>query len=97
MSNDNVIKSFCIGMGMGVTVGILFAPKSGAASRKYLQDKTMGATGCIRNETADVLNAAADVADRGEKALRYQKENVIAAVEAGKAAWNEASAATPAL
>jgi gas vesicle protein len=117
MSNDSEVKCFCIGLGLGVAAGFLFAPKSGAETRQllqsktmegtdyiknktmegsdYIRNKTMEGTDYVRNQTAQVVNAASDAVERGGKTMRHKKENVFAAVEAGKAAYNEASAATP--
>jgi len=108
MSNNNEMTCFCIGLGLGVAAGFLFAPKSGVETRQYLQNKTaegtdylksktMEGTDFVKNQTAQVVNAATDVVDRGARTLRHKKENVLAAVEAGKAAYNEAAASTPAV
>jgi len=63
----------------------------------YIKNKTMEGTDYIKNQTAQAVNAASDVVERGGKTIRHKKENVLAAVEAGRAAYNEATAATPAV
>ena len=37
MEDDNKLSYFCLGLGLGVAVGVLFAPKSGAETRDYLR------------------------------------------------------------
>jgi gas vesicle protein len=97
MSNDSEVKCFCIGLGIGVAAGFLFAPKSGAETRQYLQSKTVDGTDYLKSQTANAVSAAAEAVERSSKTIRHKKENLAAAVEAGKAAYNEASAATPAI
>jgi gas vesicle protein len=110
MSNTSETTCFVLGLGIGVAAAFLFAPKSGAETRELIQSKAQeGAdyiknqttqavkegTDYVKNQTAQVVNAATDAVDRGAKTIRYKKENVLAAVEAGKNAYNEAAAATP--
>ncbi len=96
MSDQNQIKYFCAGVGFGVAAAFLFAPKSGVESRDYLQAKTKESADYLKDRTATAINRAAEAVERGARTIRYKKENVAAAVEAGKAAFNEAEAATPA-
>jgi gas vesicle protein len=95
MSENNEVMCFCIGLGLGVAAGFLFAPKSGEETRRLLQNKTMEGTEYLKSQADNVVNAATDVVDRGTKTIRHKKENVLAAVEAGKAAYREAAATTP--
>ena len=37
MDEDKRISYFCLGLGIGVAVGILFAPKSGEETRQLLR------------------------------------------------------------
>ena len=39
MDEDKRISYFCLGLGIGVAVGILFAPKSGEETRQLLRSK----------------------------------------------------------
>ena len=96
MSNVNEMKYFWIGVGLGVTAGLLLAPKSGAEARQFIQNKTQEGAETIRNKATGVVQTAAEAVERGAKSIRYQKENVLAAVESGRAAYSEAVAATPA-
>ena len=97
MSNENEMKYFCIGLGLGVAAGFLFAPKAGSEAREYVQAKALEGVDFLKNEAANVIHAASDAVERSSKTIRHQKENVVAAVQAGKAAFDEAAAATPAL
>ena len=39
MDEDKKLSYFCLGLGIGVAVGILFAPKSGEETRQLLKSK----------------------------------------------------------
>ena len=95
--NNNELKWFLLGLGLGVTAGFLVAPKSGSDTRKYMQDKANEGADYLKNESTGVMNAGVDLLDRGAKAIRHQKENVAAAVEAGQAAYRDALASTPSI
>lgn len=95
MNNTNEFKWLAIGFGLGVTAGCLFAPKTGSETREYLQGKAAEGTDYLKTQASGAVNAAADALGRGGKTIRQQKENVVAAVEAGQAAYREAVATTP--
>ncbi len=97
MVNNSEWKCFFIGLGIGTAAGLLFAPNSGADTRRLIQDKAAEGSDYLKDQAAGAVQTAADAVERGGKTLRHRKENVIAAVEAGKVAYNEAAAATPAL
>jgi len=77
MSTQNETKCFFIGLGVGVATAVLLAPKAGAETRQLLQ-----------NKAAKAVDAANEVLQQGGEAIRQQKENLVAAVQAGKTAFN---------
>ena len=95
MNTTNELKWLVAGLGLGVTAGFLFAPKSGVDARGYLQSKAGEGADYIKNQANCAMSGAAAALDRGSKTLRQQKENVVAAVEAGQTAYREAVASTP--
>ncbi len=84
-----------MGLGIGVAAAFLFTPKSGQDSRQYLRDKADEGADYLKKQAQQVANTTADVLDRAAKAVRHQKENVEAAVDAGRNAYREAAASTP--
>ena len=52
MDEDKRISYFCLGLGIGVAVGILFAPKSGEETRQLLRSKA--------DESKDFLKQKSD-------------------------------------
>jgi gas vesicle protein len=84
-----------MGLGIGVAAAFLFTPKSGQDSRQYLRSKADEGADYLKKQAQQVANTTADVLDRAAKAVRHQKENVEAAVDAGRNAYREAAASTP--
>lgn len=96
MSKTNEMMCFWVGIGVGASAALLFAPQSGIDTRQFLQSKARRGTDSLRDQTNAAIGAATEAVDRGAKSIRHQKENLVAAVEAGRSAYDEASAATPA-
>jgi gas vesicle protein len=90
MEDDNKLSYFCLGLGLGVAVGVLFAPKSGAETRDYLRSRAEDGTDYVKRRANDLRDTATDAIDRGKETIRRQKENLSAAVDAGKQAYREA-------
>ena len=86
---------FGLGAAAGVAVAALFAPRSGSETREYLRSKAEDGTDYVRARASDVLDAASNVVERGKRAVRYQTENVTAAVDAGVETYREAVKTTP--
>jgi len=80
-----------IGVGIGTAAAMLFAPRSGEETQRLLKDKANDA----KHRAEDLRDAAAQAIDRGKEKLRYQKQNLSAAVQAGKQAYRESVETTP--
>lgn len=102
MDDDSKLSFFFLGLGLGVAAGILFAPKSGSETRDFLMTKANeGADVAKRraselrdqaNETFERGKAAAnDTMERGKVTMQRHKENVVAAVDAGRQAYRDAT------
>ena len=90
MEDDNKLSYFFLGLGLGVAVGVLFAPKSGAETREYLRSRADEGTDYVKRRAAEVRDTAADAIDRSKDTIRRHKENLSAAVDAGRQAYREA-------
>ena len=90
MEDDNKLSYFFLGLGLGVAVGVLFAPKSGEETREFLRSKAEEGTDFVKRRAEDLRDGAADVIDRSKEGIRRHKENLSAAVDAGKQAYREA-------
>lgn len=91
MEDDNKLSYFFLGLGLGVAVGVLFAPKSGAETREFLRSKAEEGTDYVKQRADDLKETAAETLERSKQTIQKQKDNLAAAVEAGKQAYREAT------
>ena len=100
MEEDKRISYFCLGLGIGVAVGILFAPKSGEETRQLLRSKAdeggdyvkrMADEGSeyVKRKSDELRDSATELAEKSKLAIQKQKEQLAAAVEAGRQAYKE--------
>jgi gas vesicle protein len=103
------IGYFIVGMGIGVAVGMLLAPRSGEETRQilrvkadegkdFVRAKTEEGREYVRRRGSEIRDSAADIIDRSKDAIARQKEQLAMAVEAGKQAYRDSvSDGTPTL
>jgi len=92
IDDDSKVPYFLLGLGLGVAAGILFAPKAGAETRQILKSRAQDGADYVKRRTENLQDSAAEVIDRGKQTLQRGKENLGAAVEAGRQAYREAAA-----
>ncbi len=88
--NANKLSFFFLGLGIGVAVGILFAPKSGQETREMIRSKAGEGKDYLRRRSEEIRDSATTVLERGKSAVTRQKDQLAAAVEAGRQAYREA-------
>ncbi len=91
MDDDRRLSYFFLGLGLGVAAGMLFAPKSGEETRDFLRQKADEGTDFIKRRSEDLRETASDYVDKGRSAVSRQRDNISAAMDAGKAAYREAT------
>lgn len=74
---------FIIGFGAGALLGVLFAPKSGEATRGYLGSVAADSVDYVKRQTGEVRESALDMVDRGREALQRQVERMATAQNSG--------------
>lgn len=89
MEDDKKLSYFFLGLGIGVAVGLLFAPKSGVETREMLAEKADEGKQFLKRTTEDLKGSATDLFDKGKSAIARQREQLAAAVEAGRNAYRE--------
>jgi gas vesicle protein len=94
MENDNKFSYFFLGLGLGVAVGILFAPKSGAETRELLREKADEGKDFLRRRSGEFKESANEWVDRSKETLTRHRESLSAAVDAGKQAYRETVSST---
>ena len=97
MKSNNGFGYFFLGVSVGAAAALLFAPKTGADTRNYLQSRAGDAAQQLRdqaNQLRDQANQVMDQANeklaRGKSVVREQVNNLSAAVDAGKRAYTTA-------
>ena len=89
MEDDSKLSYFFLGLGLGVAAGVLFAPKSGAETRAFLRDKAEEGADYVKRTSVDLRESATDAVERSKQHIQRHKENLSAAVEAGRAAYRD--------
>ncbi len=89
MDQENKVPFFLLGLGVGVAVGILFAPKSGPETRKLIRSKADEGKDYLLKRSEDARESASDLLDRGKAVLQRQKDQLAAAMDAGKQAYRD--------
>jgi len=91
---------FLIGGFVGASVALLFAPKSGEETRRFLEGKYREGTETLNQRVAEgrqyVGNVKEDFAgkvestiDAGKETVARQKDQLTSAIEAGRKAYQE--------
>jgi gas vesicle protein len=92
MAEENKFSYFILGLGIGVAIGVLFAPKSGQETRDYLRAKADEGKDYLKKRGEALYDSAGEIVEKGKSAIARQKDQLVAAVEAGKQAYREAVA-----
>ena len=100
MDDTKGLSYFLLGLGIGVAVGMVFAPASGEETRGRIRNRALESGDYLRRRGEDLRETAVDLVDKGKNAVRSQREQLNAAVEAGRQAYretiSEASSTSPA-
>ena len=92
MKSDG-LANFLLGLGVGIGLGVLFAPRSGEETRNYLKDRVDEGADYLKRQTedlrADLKAKADDLADKSRDLLNRQRDNLSEAIDAGKQAYRE--------
>jgi len=92
MKSDG-LANFLLGLGVGIGLGVLFAPRSGEETRNYLKDRVDEGADYLKRQTeglrADLKAKADDLADKSRDVLNRQRDNLSEAINAGKQAYRE--------
>jgi len=94
MDDSKGLSYFMLGLGIGVAVGIVFAPQSGEETRGLIRSKALEGGDFVKRRTDELRESAEELVEKGKTAIKTQKEQLAAAVDAGKQAYRE-SVASP--
>jgi gas vesicle protein len=104
--NNTGLSYFIVGLGVGVAVGMLMAPRSGEETRELLRSKADESKDFLRHKAdesreyvrrrgGELRESATDLIDRSKDAIARQKEQLAMAVEAGKQAYRDTVSENP--
>ena len=68
------MNSFLLGFGVGLTVGMLFAPKSGPETRDYISTKANEGTDYLVKQGQQLKDSASDLLERGKNLVTSQRD-----------------------
>jgi len=83
------IAFFLAGAGIGAILALLFAPKSGKETRDYISQKAGESREKVAAKSQDYRRQAEGYVDKAKDVVNKQKEQLSAALEAGKQAYRE--------
>ena len=95
MAESN-LPYFLLGIGVGATLGILYAPAPGEELRQDLLRRADDGREFVRRRSGEIRNQAGEVLDKGRGAVSTQRDQLAAALEAGRRAYREATGRDPA-
>jgi gas vesicle protein len=78
-----------LGALIGATTALLLAPRSGEETRKLILSKAREGADLLANQTRTVVGKTSDYVERGKDLLQQQRDQLAAALEAGKQAYRE--------
>jgi len=90
MEDDSKLSYLFLGLGIGVAVGVLFAPKSGEETREMLRGKANEGADYLKRRGTELRDQATDAIDKSKQTMQKHKENLSAAVDAGRQAYRDA-------
>jgi gas vesicle protein len=95
MSEDNggsKVAFFLAGAGIGAILALLFAPKSGKETRDYLTQRAGEGRDLVASKGREYRRQAEEYLGKAKDVAAKQKEQLSAALEAGKQAYQEEKA-----
>ena len=93
MENNGSTKFlyFLTGLGIGALIGILFAPQSGERTREILAEKAEEGRDYLLRKGREVRDQTSTFVERGKEVFAHQREQISAAIDAGKQAYRAES------
>jgi gas vesicle protein len=87
-SNSTRLPYFVTGLGLGLGIAVLFAPRSGSAVRKAVRERAAKGHNYLTSRGVAIRGELASLVDRTGATLQRQKERIARSVEAGKKTYH---------
>ena len=84
MTDDNGSSKFgffLAGLGIGAILALLFAPRSGEETRRYLAGKAEEGKDYLNSKTQELREQADELVEKGKDRLAQEKERLAGALE----------------
>ena len=88
-NGESKFPYFLVGMGLGVIAGLLFAPRSGEETRKYLRERSTKGLDTLNQQAGKLRESAEAVVEKGRKFMGRQCDSVDTDTEAEKQVYQE--------
>jgi gas vesicle protein len=89
-TNDDLkVPYFLVGLGLGVIAGLLFAPRSGEETRKYLRERSNKALETLKQQAGKLRESAEGIVNKGKEFIGPHCDSVKTDTEAEKQAYEE--------
>lgn len=75
------MNNFLLGFGVGLTVAMLFAPKSGPETREYISSKANEGTDYLLKQGQQLKDTASDLLERGKNIVTSQKDEMASSMQ----------------
>lgn len=98
MSDNNGGSKFAFflaGAGIGAIVALLFAPRTGKEAREYIVQRAGEGRNQVTEKSKEYRQRAEGYVDKARDTVTKQKEQLSAALEAGKQAYREEKTKVP--
>lgn len=86
------IMFFILGAFVGAVTALLLAPRSGEETRRLIAEKAREGKDYLASRGKEVVEKASGFVERGKEAIQQQRDQLSAALEAGKQAYKEEKA-----
>lgn len=90
-SATECLAALAAGVGLGLTLGVFFAPKSGRELRADVSKGTSDTVSHFKQQADQVKASAAGLVDKGARAFQDNKQKLAQAAEAGKRSFEAAA------
>ncbi len=88
---DSKLSCFFLGLGVGTAVGLLFAPKPSGELVGDLRERASEGRNFLWLRSGELRHQAEEILERGRSSVAAQREQLAAALEAGRRAYQEAA------
>jgi len=89
--NKDSLAGFLVGIGAGVAVGLLCAPRSGADMRRVIAGSAKDHADSVKQQASDLWNSTNEVLEQTKATVSKAHTGLMNAAEAGRKAYQEAA------